>query len=169
MKLYRFSPIGSEPELLRAIRYIHRAGHTLCREKTGKFLPVRGFIGVFCHYDREYAYLTRLCEAMTIRAGNFNNKYFLLKNPITIRKTQGIPQAVYTHLYIRKPDPYRAQVGDLDFFMEKNPYSELKRDIENRKAPGGVRMLPDHPGHELIELYHPDIDACAYIQLHEPI
>ncbi len=60
MKLYRFSPIKNQAKLEEAIQHIHFACFQLCKQALGRYLPVAGNVGVFCHYDDEYAYLTEL-------------------------------------------------------------------------------------------------------------
>jgi glyoxylase I family protein len=162
MKLYRFSPIQNKAELLEAIKYVHRACNKLCKQSFGEYLPNAGNLGIFCHYDDEYDRLIALCKEMTEASDNVNQKYFRLHEPITIPAQDGIPEATYTHLYIRKPDPYRHHVGDVDFYLEPNEYKELKQAMQNGKVIKGARIFP-RQDLDMIELYDPDVDACAYI------
>jgi hypothetical protein len=162
MKLYRFSLIQSKEELLAAIKHVHIECHKLCYQSFGKYLPVVKDIGIFCHYDEEYLFLTKLKEELTDANGNIDNKYFRLHTPIIIPQIDDIPEATYTYLYIRKPDPYRSQVGDIDFYLEPNEYQKLKEDIQSGKSISGARTferaIPD-----MIELFDPDIDALGYV------
>src|SRR6478672_11049225 len=103
MKLYRFSPIDSEEQLLEAINYIHSACHKLCMESFGKYYPNSGNMGVFCHYDSEYEILTKIRKELTLSAEDEDRKYFEFKKPIVIPAQGDIPETTYTHLYIRKP------------------------------------------------------------------
>ncbi|HVS79287.1 MAG TPA: hypothetical protein VHD84_03310 [Candidatus Saccharimonadales bacterium] len=157
MKLYRFSPIKNQEELLRAIEYIHFACYRLCNNSFGKSLPNAGNVGVFCHYDEEYATLTELRKGLTEASDNFNQKYFRLHKPITIAGKDNIPETTYAYLYIRKPDPYRSQVGDIDFYLEPEEHSKLKKDL-----PPGARLF-DRQDLDMVELYDPDVDALAYV------
>ena len=59
MKLYRFSPIKNKEQLIEAIEYTHLKCLELCKKIYGKHLPVAGNIGIFCHYDDEYKFLTK--------------------------------------------------------------------------------------------------------------
>ena len=68
----------------------------------------------------------------------------------------------YTHLYIRKPDIYRAQVGDVDFYLEQSEYDALKSDLANGKEISGARIFPRNDL-DMIELYNPDVDALGYV------
>lgn len=113
MKLYRFSPIENKDQLLEAIKYIHLACHQLCKQSFGNYLPNAGNMGVFTHYNDEYDRLTKLREELTLPSDNPNQKYYQLHNPIVISAEGDIPETTYTYLYIRKPDPYRYQVGML--------------------------------------------------------
>jgi hypothetical protein len=162
MKLYRFSPIQSKEQLLEAIQYTHMGCYTLCKQSFGKYLPNAGNIGIFCHYNNEFEFLVKVREELTEPSGNPNQKYFKLRQPITIAAEKDIPQAIYTHLYIRKPDPYRAQVGDVDFYLEPEKYLELKQSLISGKQIAGARIFP-RQDLDMVELHNPDVDALAYV------
>lgn len=148
---------------MKAIKHIHFACHALCKQSMRKYLPVAGNIGVFCHYDDEYVRLTKMWEELTDPSDNINQKYFRLHEPIVIPPKGGVPKTMYTHLYIRKPDPYRYQVGDVDFYLEPEKYAQLKQSLLNGKIVKGARIFP-RGDLDMIELYDPDVDACAYIR-----
>ena len=162
MKLYRFSPINNEVDLLKAVRYIHFACYKLCKQSFGKYFPNAGNIGIFCHYEDEYKRLTKIREILTEKSDNLNQKYFRLHKPITIPKKGDIPETVYTYLYIRKPDPYRSQIGDVDFYLEPKKYKKLKTEMLKGKKVKGARVF-DRPDLDMIELYDPDSDALGYV------
>lgn len=162
MKLYRFSPIKNNQELLDAIKHTHYMCFTLCKETFGKYLSVAGNVGIFCHYEDEYKTLTQIRKELTEPSSNPNQKYFCLHEPIIISAKDDIPETIYTHLYIRKPDQYRGQVGDVDFFISDNEYIELKKSLEGSAKINGARVF-DRPDLDMIELSNPGIDALAYI------
>lgn len=162
MKLYRFSPIKSEKELLEAIEHTHLECHKLCKISFGKYLPIAENVGVFCHYDDEYEYLTKLRKRLTIDSDNFNQKYFRLRKPIVIPKNRDIPETVYKYLYIRKPDPYRHHVGDIDFYLELEKYKKLKTEMLKGKKVNGARVF-NRPDLDMIELHDPDVDVLGYV------
>ena len=162
MKLYRFSPIKSKTELLEAIKHIHFECYKLCKQSFCGYLPNAGNIGVFCHYDDEYEFLTGLRKEMTEASDNYNQKYFKLHEPIVIPAQDALPETSYSYLYIRKPDPYRFQVGDVDFYLELNKYNQLKEEMLNGKEVKGARVF-DRPDLDMIELYDPDSDALGYV------
>lgn len=162
MKLYRFSPIQNKDELLEAIKYVHVACNNLCKQSFDEYLPNAGNLGIFCHYDDEYDRLVTLRKEMTEESDNINQKYFRLHKPITIPAQGDIPETTYTHLYIRKPDPYRHHVGDVDFYLEPDEYKELKQAMQNGKVVKGARIFP-RQDLDMIELYDPDVDACGYV------
>ncbi len=134
----------------------------LCKKAFGKYLPVAGNMGIFCHYDNEYKYLTKLREEITEKSDNFNQKYFRLHEPIINTAKDGVPETIYTHLYIRKPDQYRAQVGDVDFVINDDEYSMLKKALQDGSSVNGARVF-DRPDLDMIELSDPDIDTLAYV------
>lgn len=162
MKLYRFSPIKNQQELLEAIKHIHSECYKLCKQSLGKYLPNAGNVGVFCHYDGEYNRLTKIREKLTEKSNNFNQKYFRLHKPITIPKKGDVPMTTYAYLYIRKPDPYRYQVGDVDFYLEPDKYKKLKSEMLKGKKVKGARVF-DRPDLDMIELFDTDVDVLGYV------
>ena len=162
MKLYRFSPIKTKEELTAAIDYVHAACHQLCKESFGRYLPNAGNMGIFCHYKDEYRKLIELRKTMTEASDNPDQKYFRLLDPIVIPASDDLPETTYTHLYIRRPDPYRHQVGDVDFYLETSEYQDLKTAMLNGKEVPGARVF-ERPDLDMIELYNPDVDALAYV------
>lgn len=163
MNLYRFSPIKNEKQLMKAIEYTHAACYRLCNMALSAYLPVAGNVGIFCHYDDEYAKLTKLRKELTDSSVNFGNKYFKLNVPIVIPAKGRIPAATYEYLYIRQPDPYRAQVGDVDYVMHPEKYTELKGLLEKGTQIQAARLYSGSSGLDMIELTDPDIDALGYL------
>jgi hypothetical protein len=163
MKLYRFSPIKNQQQLEKAIQYTHEACYKLCHLALDAYLPVAGNVGIFCHYDDEYAKLIALRKELTDSAIHFNHKYFKLYEPINIPAHGNIPAATYEYLYIRQPDPYRAQVGDVDFVMRPDKYKELKKLLRSGTAINAARLYEGSSGLDMVELYDPDIDALGYL------
>lgn len=162
MKLYRFSPIQNEAVLFEAIKHIHLSCYSLCKQSFGEYLPNAGNMGVFCHYDDEYAALIKIREALAEESDNVDQKYFRLHQPIIIPAQDDVPETTYTHLYIRKPDPYRHHVGDVDFYLDPEKYTALKQSMLAGKKIQGARVF-DRVDLDMIELYDPDIDALAYV------
>lgn len=162
MNLYCYSPIRNQDQLLEAIKYTHFACYKLCYQSFGIYLPNAGNIGIFCHYDDEYEKLITIRKEMTKPSDNPNQKYFKLYQPIIIPPKDDMPETVYTHLYIRRPDPYRHHVGDVDFFLEQDAYDELKQALINGKQLKGARIFPRNDL-DMVELYNPDVDALGYV------
>jgi hypothetical protein len=163
-KLYRFSPIKTEEELIKAIKHIHFGCFALCKNSLGFYLPVPGNMGVFCHYEDEYERLLKFQKELTNLPENPSQKYFSLKKPIVIPAGGDVPETVYTHLYIRKPDPYRHHVGDMDFIMSPKDYKEFKEKAIEGKIKGARSAI--HPTHDMVELFDPDSDVLGYISDH---
>ena len=165
MKLYRFSPIVNKDQLLEAIKHIHFSSYKLCKESFGKYFPNAGNVGIFCHYDDEYKNLIKIREDLAELSDNPNQKYYRLHKPIVIPANGDVPETTYTHLYIRKPDPYRHHVGDLDFFLEPEQYAEFKTSLIAGKIIKGARVFP-RADLDMIELHNPDVDVLAYVSTH---
>lgn len=161
MTPYRFSPIESKERLLEAIEYIHFACFELCKKALGTHLPVSGNIGIFCHYDDEYAFLTGIRKELTDESDNWNRKYYRLHEPITILARDDIPNTTYTYLYVRKPD-HHTEVGDADFVLEKEKFVLLKKAGEAKEHINGVELFY-RPDLDMVRLLHPNVDALPYI------
>ena len=163
MKLYRFSPIKSKEKLFEAIKHVHFECYKLCKQTFGHYLQNAGNIGIFCHYDDEFNFLTKLRKEMTEASDNWNQKYFRLLKPIVIPAKGDVPETIYTYLYIRRPDPYRHQVGDVDFYLEPEDYKKLTESLFTGKKIKGVRIF-ERPVEDMVELYDPDVDALGYVR-----
>ena len=159
---YRFSPITTEEDLLEVIEHIHFSCYQLCKQSFGYYLSNAGNMGVFCHYDSEFEILKKIRNEMTESSDNPDLKYFTLLKPITIPAKGDVPETTYTHLYIRKPDPYRCQTGDIDFYLKQLDYDKLKSEMLSGKIIPGARVF-ERPDLDMIELYDPDIDALGYV------
>lgn len=158
---YRFSPIENKQQLLAAIKYTHLKCFELCKKVFGKYLPVAGNIGIFCHYEDEYQFLTKLRKELTKESDNWNQKYYRLYEPITIPAQGGVQDTVYTYLYIRKPD-YHTEVGDVDFVLNSKEYSKLRRNLAKGIKIKGMEIL-DRPELDLIKLSDPAFDVSSFI------
>lgn len=159
---YSFSPITSRESLFEAIASIHLDCQQLCFNSFGRILPNAGNMGVFCHYLEEYEFLFGVREELTEPSENPDQKYFKLHSPITFPAKDRFPETTYTHLYIRKPDPYRHHAGDVDFYLPPEEYSNLKSQFLSGNPLPGARVF-DRNDLDMIELFHPDIDALAYV------
>lgn len=162
MQLYRFSPIKNKEELFEAIKHTHFACYKLCKQTFGYYLPNAGNIGIFCHYDDEFAFLTKMREEMTILSDNWKQKYYRLLDPIIIPAYRDIPETLYTYLYIRKPDTNHPDVGDVDFYMEPKNYKNLKDSLLAGKKIIGASIF-ERSDLDLIKLSNPEIDSCAFV------
>ncbi|MEK7543569.1 MAG: hypothetical protein AAB557_01745 [Patescibacteria group bacterium] len=163
MKQFRFSPIKNKAQFFGAIAYIHFACHKLCKQTMGNYLPVAGNIGVFCHFDDEYTYLKKLQSELADLSQSVYGKYFKLHKPFVVPEKGDVPETTYSYLYIRKPNPNKDQVGDVDFYLEPEKYAVLKQALLNGKVIKGARILPNRPELDFIEIYDPEVDAWGYI------
>lgn len=146
MKLYRFSPIKSEKQLMKAVKYVVSSNRKLCRKITGKEFPISS-LTIFSHYDDEYEKLIQIMQKIGKYYNENNGLRFVLSKPIKVGKNS------IMHLRIRKPDPYRMHVGCSDFDTD---YDEFKRKFSGN----GLRLIA---GREMIEFFDPDYDTLAYV------
>jgi len=153
-------------QLQNLIQKIHEDCFVLCTQALGKYLPVAGNIGIFCQSENDFDIYTKIKEEITYPSDNPNQKYFELKIPIIIRSSGDVPEATYTHLYIRKPHINSPEAGDIDFVLPVSEYLQLKRRITNGEKIEGASIY-DRPGWDNIEIRNPEIDALAYISTQE--
>ena len=165
MNSFKFSPIKSQEELLKAVKYTHSKCFELCKKVFGKYIPVAGTIGIFCHYDDEYEFLTKLREQLTEESDNWNQKYYRLYEPIVIPAQGDVPATIYTYLYIRKPDQHE-EVGDIDFVLNSKEYLELKSSLLSGTEIKGMEIF-DRPGLDLIRLFDSEIDTLSFIGIND--
>jgi histidine triad (HIT) family protein len=161
-KPYRFSPIKRKDEMMEAIKYLHIQSYKMCKTTFDRYLDISGNIGIFCHYDEEYNFLKTIQAEMCYPSEDKNTKYFELREPIVFEEENSIPRTTYTHLYIRKPDIYRSQVGDIDFYLPEQEYQKLKQEMLDGKVMKDARIFP-RPDLDMIELFNPDIDVLTYV------
>jgi len=134
----------------------------LCKKNFGKYLAVAGNIGIFCHYDDEYKFLTSLREELTEISDNWNKKYYRLHQPIVVSAQGIVPGAVYSYLYIRQPDPDKSQVGDVDFVIDKKEFEELKDSLSQGQEIKGIKIF-NRIDLGLMELSDPNVDAISFV------
>lgn len=162
MNTFRFSPIQNTAQLFAAIEYIHTQCHEACREVMGRYLPVAGNIGVFCHDEAEFVRLTHMREELTDSFVHWNHKYFRLHTPVTIEANNDIPPATYTYVYIRKPDEAHPQVGDVDFYLPQDEYVRIKARVLKGDGPVGLSVF-ERPDLDLLVIDPGDRDIVAFI------
>jgi hypothetical protein len=158
MKLYRFSPIKTKEELMAALEYVHKSALALCKQAIGRYLPTSGIIAIFSHYHQEFEFLQRLGKELTDPNVSFNGKYFQLYEPLVMPDQDDIPGATYHYLYLRQPDRFRPQVGDVDFVLDETSFQK----IQNLKIINGVEIFV-RPEMKACELFSPDSDVLIYL------
>lgn len=147
---------------MEAIEYVHFACFELSKRVFGRYLPVSGNLGIFCHFDDEFAFLTKIREELTEKDVNWNQKYYFLHQPIVIPAKADIPKTKYTFLYIRRPDENKPQVGDIDLVLDNNQFEILKTQSLNGKEINKVELFY-RPDLNMIRLSAFDVDALPYI------
>lgn len=150
-------------ELQKRIEQIHLDCHKLCIMSIRKYLPVAGNLGVFSQSEDEYLIFSKLQKELVEVSANPKQKYFKLISPIIISTIDENPQAIYTHLYIRKfdPSPYGTYLGDVDFVMRRDAYIKLRESVSRGFIPGAE--IYKRPGWDTIQITDPNINSVAYI------
>lgn len=152
MKLYRFSPIQNEKELLGAVHYVATKTTELIERVIRQKLPISS-LTVFTHSQGEYGDLIKILNAIGSFYNENNGPRVVLYNPIKVGDN------TITHLRIRKPDPERPQVGCNDFDVED--YNAFKEEHLS-KYPNNLRLV-EREDYEMIEFFDPEFDVLAYV------
>ena len=152
MQLYRFSPIKDEQQLRKTVIYIANETSKLSKKIIGKILPIKS-LTVFSHYPDEFEKLSEITKTIVNFLNENNGPRIILHKPIKVGNNTII------HLRIRKPDPYRMQVGCNDF--EIIDYNTFKN--ENLSKHTNNLRLIKRSNYEMIEFFDPDFDILAYV------
>lgn len=152
MKLYCFSPIKNKKQFLVAVKYVVLQSTKLCKKSIGKKLPII-CLTIFAHYTEEYNNLVKIALKLGKIYSENNGPYVYLKNPLKIGSN------TIKYLRIRKPDPYRMQVGCNNFEVEDYQSFKRKYLTKDRK---NLRLIK-RPNYEMIEFFDPDFDVLAYV------
>jgi hypothetical protein len=151
MSLYKFSPIMSEATLIEAVHYIIDRETLLSSKAVNKVLSIT-YLTIFAHYTDEYDELIKIIEKLGDTSDANNGTKSKLHTPIKAGDQE------IRELRVRRPDPYRMQVGCCDFGIED--YNAFKDShLENNK---NLRLI-ERPDYEMIEFFDPDLDVLAYI------
>lgn len=150
--LYRFSPIADKKGLLEAIDWIVVRTIKLGELATNKPYNISS-LTIFSHYTEEFEQLKNILLEMGTEVAENNGPFVRLTEPHKIEHNN------IDTIRIRKPDPYRMQVGCVDFRVEN--YEEFKSEylidgVEN------LRLI-QRADYEMIEFFDPDFDVLAYV------
>ena len=152
MRLYRFSPINNEKRLREAVIYVADKTSEFAKKIVGKTLPISS-LTIFAHYSDEFENLSKIVQTL----GNFLNEH---NGPrVALHESIKAGENTITHLRIRKPDPYRAQVGCNDFDIPD--YVTFKDEYLSKQS-SSLRMIK-REDYEMIEFFDPDFDVLAYV------
>lgn len=152
MQLYHFSPIENKRQLRKAVLYVAEKTSELAKEIVGKTLPISS-LTVFAHYPNEFEKLSETVKTI----GNFLNEN---NGPrVALHKPIKVGTNTVIHLRVRKPDPYRMQVGCSDFAI---PDYETFKNESLSKYPNNLRLIK-RKDYEMVEFFHPDFDVLAYV------
>ena len=151
-KLYRFSPIKTEEQLIESIRYIDSQARELSNKIIKKEYPLSS-LTIFSHYTDEFEQLKEILFEMGEQQAENNGPYVKLANPLVLRG------GALKFVRVRKPDPYRMQVGCCDFNIPN--YDEFKSNY--LKSNTNKLRLIKRVDYEMIEFFDPDFDILAYV------
>lgn len=165
MKLYRFSSIQTDDELLTAINYVATAATKMMFRNTGNLETIKS-LTIFAHYADEYKRMLSLMKNLGEQKTANNGLRFVLNKPIHVQamslEVNGHPDQVtqiIEEVRIRKPDPYRTQVGCCDIEVDKRGF-EFREDSDGHHS--STSRLIKRPDLRMIEYFDPDFDVLIY-------
>lgn len=151
MHIYRYSPIEDLETLHTAIEYVAVEMMVLLSKATDQDFPIE-YITVFAHYQDEYERLVALLPQL----GEVSEA----NNGVKVTLTEPLFQV--SKIRIRKPDPYRMQVGCGDFAVPS--FNDFKETFLHQSK--FLRCI-ERPEYEMIEFFDPDIDVLGYVVSNE--
>ena len=162
MDLYRFSPIESVGTLTDAISYVATECSWLFFNSVGHVVPL-GSLTIFAHYPDEYDYLLRLLP--DLGTTDETGARVALDAPIAVEvgvlEVNGVRERVtqiIQQLRIRRPDPYRMQVGCCEYQVA---------DYWDFKGFYGLGTVSprtiQRPNFEMLEFFDPSSDVLGYV------
>lgn len=150
-------------ELLKRIEQTHIDCHNLCTKAFNYYLTVAGNIGIFCQSHQEFTKYKEYQQQIIKYNDNPKQKYFELIEPLTIPTLNKLPEATYTHLYIRNPDPspYGIYLGDVDFILAEDDYNFLKEKVQKGLIKGAEMYKRD--GWDTFQITDKEIKSIAFV------
>ena len=146
MNLYRFSPIENKEQLFKAVAYVASEVLRLIETTTSNAYPI-SYLTIFTHYREEYEKLISILPDLGKVSDANNGLQVELDKPVN----------KINRLRIRKPDPYRMQVGCAD--LNVGDYNTFKEKYLSSST--NLRLI-ERLEYEMIEFFNPDFDVLAY-------
>ena len=103
------------------------------------------------HYEDEYILLTKFLSTLGEMTEANNGLKCKLRAPIPTNVGE------ITTLRVRRPDPYRMQVGCGDLIV-----FDYKKFKEGYLPAAGLKII-ERPEYEMVEFFDPDFDVLAYV------
>ncbi len=147
------SLIGSKEDVIKMVQVIAEKVERLVSGTVGRELPIT-YLTIFSHHPHEYNRFVEWASELGIKSEVNNGVRFALNEPI---QTAG---GAIKSVRIRKPDPYRSQIGCADVRVED--YSQFKSE-EVPKYAENLRLI-ERPEYDMIEFFDFNCnDVLAYV------
>jgi hypothetical protein len=169
MKLYRYSPIDNLDDLRSAIEHVARTATKMYFSQTGNYPDnLIKSLTIFSHFEDEYKKLVEIANTLGSLDSEHNGPYIKLQNPILLQNgsfsLNGNSHQIHTSievLRIRKPDPYRMQVGccDLEVPFDSPDFESTKTYPDGSESPRYIKRTDM----EMIEFFDLSTDVLAYV------
>jgi hypothetical protein len=155
VSLYKFSPIETQEQFEAALGYVAENVGNLAVRLCGQRMPVP-ILKLFAHYNSEYQILEGFVKrhGQKAKVSSGNSFYVHVKSGLRVA---GEPIEL---LGVRRPDPYRMQVGCGDYVVDD---FQGFADKVIQAQPEYARPVENAHGLSMVELWHPDFDVLGYI------
>ena len=165
MKLYRFSPVEDKEHVLEAIGYVIKQATKLFFNVVGEANCTIEYATLFAHYNDEYDKIVSVLKMMGELEEANNGVRVKLSEPLEFSggsvevngEMVNISHQI-KYVRVRKPDPYRMQVGCVDFEEEDYDYFKDLYGMYTRNP----RTI-EREQYEMLEFHDPNIDVLAYM------
>jgi len=145
--------LGTKDDIIKIVKVIAEKAEDLVRLTIGRELPIT-YLTIFSHHPHEYNRFVEWVTEIGIKSDANNGVRFALQKPI---QTAG---GEVVNIRIRKPDPYRSQIGCADLKVDN--YDSFKME-ELFKYPDNLRVI-ERPEYEMIEFFDFNTnDVLAYV------
>jgi hypothetical protein len=148
-------------QLYDRVAYIYYECSQLISDSTGFVPETAGNVAIFCQNENEYIEFQKLADQLIQPSNNPAQKYFQLRNPLTIQSNGTAPSTILSWLYIRKPAKDTVESGDVDYVLNQSAYEKLKAQVAAGSIENG--SIYDRVGWDMIEFKNEGYDGLPYV------
>lgn len=148
-------------QLYDKVAYIYYECSQLISDGIGFVPETAGNVAIFCQSEADYVEFQKLADRLVLPSDDPTQKYFQLRNPLTVQSNGTAPSTILSWLYIRKPAKDTTESGDVDYVLNQSAYEKLKTQVQSSAIKNG--SIYDRVGWDMIEFKNEGYDGLPYI------